>query len=425
MRRDRWSNSISLLICVLVLVLVDIYLIPNDFGYMNVKPNPYLVLSVFFSSLYGLTMSFIAGLVCASAFLLSVHLNLNYDEVESLIDFTYLSIPIGLMALSVILGELSDRRLRWEQSLKKELSDLSKVEGMMKARAQEQEKEITELKKRLVSRLDTTRSFFETARSFHSLDEDDLLENLTQALKKLFKTTKVELLPMSGVRSAELCTLSQKAIRLKKQVTIADLLREKDGAGTVSLVLPIILDDEVEYLLELSEIPFLEYIPSNFRISEIYGQWISSSLSYGRNFRRSERQNIWNEELKVHKYHYFEDRIEEEFERAKSFMLPLSILKISLRKEPDWSPAKFLMIQKLFVGVASKEIRKLDYISEGKVEGEFLIVMPVSDESKATEIWIGIKEKFLKLDIASFDVKITEWSPEMENVEALIAEGGG
>jgi hypothetical protein len=422
-RPGRRSNLTSLLVGLLLLVLVDVYLLPADFAYMNARPNPYFLLSILFSVVYGLSMSFIAGTLSAVTFLLTVHLNLNYEEVETLIDFTYLSIPIATLAVSVILGELSDRARRRELSLRKEFTDLSKVEDLLKAKVGEQGKEITELRKRLVSRLDTTRSFFETARSFHSLDEDELLANLTLAMKKLFKTASVNLIPMSTVKPSELGSLSQMSIRLKRQVTLADLLRDKDSTSSATLILPIVLDDEVEYLLELSEIPFLEYVPSNFRISEIYGQWISSSLGYGRNFRRSERQSIWNEELRVHKYHYFVGRIEEELERAKTFMLPLCILRINIQGKSEDSAEKFLMVQKLFAGAASKELRKLDYISEGQSPGEFLVVLPLSDAEKALVVWSAVSNSFSKLSVGEARVKIIEWTPEMESVEALLGQG--
>lgn len=425
MRGNLRSNTLSLLVCVLILIAVDVYLIPNDFAFMEIRPNPYLVLSIIFASLYGLSMSFIASLLTGGAYLVSVHMNLNYEEVESLIDMAYLSTPISILALSVILGELSDRRQRRIRSLQKELSDLGKMEELTRKKTSEQGKEITELRKRLVSRLDTTRSLFETARSFHSLEEEELLANLKLALQKLYKTSAVELIDVSETRIPELGSLSRKAIRLRQQVTLVDLLKEKDLAGSVSLALPIILDEEVEYLVEVSEIPFLEYIPSNFRISEIYGQWIASSLGFGRRYRRSERQSIWNEELKVHRYHYFEERIGEEFSRSRTYMLPLSILRVKLTHDEGVPPSKFFVIQKLFTGVASRGIRKLDFISEGSSPGEFLVVMPVSDRSKALEVWGPIEAEFSRIGLSQLSGKLVEWNPEMERLEDLLSEVQG
>lgn len=422
MKRNLGSNTLSLLFCLAALVAIDVFLIPADYAYLSIRPNPYLVLSVLFASLFGLSMSFVASFLTSCAFLLSVHLNLNYEEVETLIDFTYLSTPIAIFILSVVLGELSDRRLRQLAGVKKELSDLQRIDELSKRKFAEQGKEITELKKRLVSRLDTTRSLFETARAFHSLDEEELLENLLRAIKKLYKTEAVDLVPLSETNGPELGGLSRKAIRLRQQVTLTDLLKEREVTGPVTLALPIVFDEEVEYILEVSEIPFLEYVPSNFRISEIYGQWISSSLKFSRSFRRSERQNIWNEELKVHRHHYFVDRISEEFERARTFMLPLSILRVTLKRKEGVGASKFFVIQRLFTGIAGRGIRKLDFIAEGRTPEEFLIVMPVSDRTRALEVWEPIEAEFSRVGLSEFEGKLVEWKPEMENLDSFLEE---
>lgn len=423
------SPYVLLVSGLLILGLIDYFLMKGSFAYLALNPNPYLLLAVVLAAIYGLRFSLIASAVSSVVFLLTVHFNLNYEEVETMMDFHYLSTPILLSITSIVIGELKQRNIDQRKNLIHDMDGLRKNLTFLQNKESIQEKEITELKRRLVSKLETARSFHEIAISFHSLDESTLVENFKTALQRLFKTNSVVVEKITAATPPPVDTLSREALRKKKTVslqagTVSDAF--SDGGDIILMAIPIVIEDQVEYLVRISGIPFLEYIPSNFKVSEIYTSWIGSSIVHGRSFWKSERKNIWNEDLQIYQYNHFLDRLSEEFDRSRAFMLPLSVVKLELSSLKGLSTPKKLMIRKLVSGVIIKTIRKLDYVSEGENEETFYVVFPISDVPNARSLWNLSMERLAPLELMGvdgpirFEISIEEFDPSMKSVEDMI-----
>jgi hypothetical protein len=424
--------------------MIDLFLVKASFAFLPYNPNPYFILSVLISAIYGLRVSIVTSLSCSLIYLLMLHLNLNYDEVETLFDFHYLSTPLVLTMTSLVIGELREHSTKNVKLLNLAVQDTSKIQEHLKAKDIVQVKEINELKKRLVSRLETVRSFHDIATSFQSVDETILLQNFTEALSRLFKTSSIQFFIVKeaeqsvhqwhgvlSIQFKDLDSLSQEALRLKKQATLEDVysLKNFNLSQDASLIaIPLLLDGKIEFLVQIKDIPFLDYIPSNFKISDLYNKWVSSSLVYGRNYQNSMRNNIWNDQLQVYQYNYFHDRVTEEFNRSKAYMLPLSLLKIKVDSFDGISTSKSLTIRKLICGLLAKSIRKLDYITEGKDQSEYLVVFPIFDAKSVEETWKNIESEFKKLNIQGDEhpIKLTalvkEFNPSMNSMEEFAGE---
>lgn len=430
----------AFLVCALViLVVVDVYAIPESFAFMDLNPNPYLVLSVVLAAFYGLRVALVSSLAASVVYLFSVHLNLNYQVVETLFDFEYLSIPILLTVISVIIGELKQRSLNHIQNLEVALDDQKKIQQHLSGKESTQEKEIAELKKRLVSKLDTARSFYDVATSFQSIEEDTLLENFQKALVRLFKTKEVSVYRVLEEKSTlqlwhgseELAfegmdALTKESLRTKKQTSLQDVYSLKmytHGKNETLLAIPIMVNGRIEFLARISGISFLDYIPSNFKISELYTEWLGSSLVYGRNYLNSMKSNVWNDQLQVYQHRYFEERISEEFNRSKAYMLPLTLIKFTIDSLDGLPGSRVHAIKKILSGLLSHSIRKLDYITEGKGDNEFLVVLPIFDAAGAQEVEKVVSEKFRKLNLqgpgraVQLKSSIREFDPSMNGVE--------
>lgn len=413
----------------LVLIGIDIYFLKDEFAFFAVNPHPFLILSVVIASLYGLRPALFAAAISSATYLIDVHLNLNYMEVETLLDFKYLSTPILLTVTSVIVGEVKQRSLDKISRLNSDIDNLRKGETLHIARETGQEKEITELKKRLVSRLQTTSSFYEIATSFHALDEKILLENFSSALVQLFKGAEVDLMRLPAKNEKALDFLTRESLRTGKIMTIKEgtLVRNFDSnADRVLLSLPLIVNGKIEFIARVSKIPFLEYIPSQFRIAEIYAAWVGSSLAFERTFRSSEDKKIWNELLQVYHWTYFRDRLDEEFARSLAYMLPLSVMKIRIENFPGLSSQKATLVRKLVSGLATQAIRKLDYIAEGEFPDEFVVLFPIADEALSRKVMEKIDYDFTEFRLRNTEQNITlsfhtsAFTPDMESSADLL-----
>ncbi len=428
----------------IILVSIDFFLVKESFAYLPYNPNPYLILSVLISAVYGLRVSIVASGSCSLVYLLTLHFNLNYEEVETLFDFQYLSTPLVLSMTSLVLGELRQHSTNKLKLLDLDVLDTAKIQEHLKAKDIVQVKEINELKKRLVSRLETVRSFHDIATSFQSVDESILLQNFIDAISKLFKTNSIQVYIVKeleqsvyqwqgvlNIQFKNLDSLSQEALRLKKQSTLEDVysLNNFNQSQDFSLMaIPLILEGKIEFLVQIKNIPFLDYIPSNFKISDLYTKWVSSSLVYARNYQNSMKNNIWNDQLQVYQHNYFRDRINEEFNRSKAYMLPLSLLKVKVDTFDGISVSKSMTIRKIICGLLVKSIRKLDYITEGKDQSEYFVVFPIFDAQSVQETWKKIETEFYKLNLhgEKYPIKLSamvkEFNPSMNSMEDFAGE---
>ncbi len=435
---------------VAALVLIDVYLLKGSFAYQDLNPNPYLILSVILSSIYGLRMAFMSVAVCSAAYLITLHLNLNYQEIETLFDFTYLSTPIFMGISSVIIGELRQRSLSRIMILDQEINMKTKNQDFLIQKDSLHEKEISELKKRLVSKLDTVRSFYDIATSFHSVEEDVLLKNFISALVRSLKTDKIVIYKVhetgQHIRLAaqsegytfpleilysELDPLSRAALTQKKISTIQDVFLDKNLAvkETVLISVPLLIEGNLEYLVSIYEVPFLEYIPSNFKMVDLYGKWLSSSLVYGRLYHHSMSNNVWNEQLQIYHYKFFKDHIDDEFMRAKTFQLPLTVLRVGLKNTGAMSESKVFHIKKIVCGLLAQSVRSLDYICEGKDDEDFYVIFPVFDSVGVKNILSKVQNEFKLLGLkgdhdqqVGLESNLVEWNSNMQSVQEFAGD---
>jgi polysaccharide biosynthesis protein PelD len=444
------SPYLFLFISLATLAGIDHYLIKDSHAYMNINPNPYMILAVIMAALFGLKVAIISSIACATVFLIDLHSNLNYQEVETIFDFQFLSIPLMLSITAVIVGELRHRSLERIQKYKKIISNYEKSESYLQNKETIHQKEIAELKKRLVSKLETVRSFYEIAKSLYTVDQKELLHNFLKVLHKQFK---VDEMAVYGVDSneetftllsrtekghfadtmtlPELDVICAQATKLRKLVTIEDvysLEKFNESRSSSLLASPVILQGKVAYLIVIHEIPFLEYIPSNFKIFELYSDWLASALTYAKLYHHSLNHNIWNEALNIYRFRYFRDRIKEEFQRSKTFMLPLSLLKIEIVNAESMSEEKYDVVKKLLCGIVSQRVQKLNYLVEGKFENQLYGVFPISSALHVTPHALDIESEFKRLNlqgeegIIHLKTKVVEFEPSMETLQDFAGE---
>lgn len=435
------SPYLFLAICLGILYGIDQFILKDSFAYLNINPNPYMIMAVVLAALFGLRVALISSVMASAVFLLDVHLNLNYQEVETLFDFQFLSIPLMLSITAVIVGELRQRSLDRIHRYQKTISNFEKSESYLHNKETIHQKEIAELKKRLVSKLDTVRSFYDIAKSLYTVDQKELLNNFLRVINKQFKVDEMAIYAVDAAEEKftlvartekgefaevlnvhDLDIIAAQSLKLRKLTTIEDVYSIEKFNETRSHALlgaPIVVQGAVSYLIIIHEIPFLEYIPSNFKILELYSEWLSSALTYAKHYHHSLNHNIWNESLNIYRFRYFRDRINEEFQRSKTFMLPLSLLKIEIVNVEGMTLEKYELVKKLLCGIVSQKVQKLNYLVEGKYENQIYGVFPISNSGQVLPLAHDIEKEFHRLNLQGergnvlIRTEIAEFEPSM------------
>jgi hypothetical protein len=445
LKRQYLTSPYAFLILALgTLAAIDLFVLKNPSAFLLIDPNPVLLVGLILSVLYGLRVAIVATAACSATYMALVHLTTNYNQVETVFDLEHLARPLIMGTVSIIFGELKQRSMDKIADLRRVLSDQQKLENYLKSKETLHEQEISELKKRLVSKLDTVRSFYEIAQSFQSMDEEALLKNFIYAVAKQFKmndvfiyridhdSLKADLAAQSEHSSFpeslpldHMDPLALRAIREQKLVTIQEsgLLAK---AESLLLSVPLVVNGKTEYVVGVHDVPFLEFIPSNFKVLDIYAKWVTSALEYGRTYHHSMSNNIWNEQLEIYRYRYFQDRISEEFSRSQAFLLPLTLLQIRLVDMGTPSLQKATTIRKILCGIIHGHIRKLDYVTEGRNPDEFFVVFPILDSDSANITARAIETELSNLRLqgesgtVALDCKVMEFKPEMGSVQEFL-----
>jgi hypothetical protein len=439
---------------VLVFILFLGFIInPENIVFQGVNPHPYLLISILISSFYGYRVSIFSGVTLSLVYLVILNLQLDYEEVETILDFKYLGVPLAIIIISPIVGELKQRTLDENKNLKSKIDENKEIIDYNLDEQKLLERENNELKRRLISRLDTMKTLFESAKKLGGHREELLAENLVSILVEHLDVNRVALYKKKvgdvyevwksygdseNIIEDEINIGETKSIVLKevfkskKVVNLSEINSVSEFEETKDRIIlsgPF-LDEfgAIEGFICIYSMPFLNYIPSNFKLLQLYMEWFSLTWQRAIEFSDAITNNIVEEEFGIFKYSYFYDRIAEEFERAKTFMLPLTLIKIKFKNYHSIFEENIIFVKKIIAKVILDEIRKIDCFAEGEKENEWNIILPIIEANETDQLVSKLKSNIESLEMVinesgekiDLDWQIISFHPNMKEVSDFV-----
>ena len=412
------QDFIILAIVLIGVVVVGYIIDPKNFLLVGVNPHPFVVIGVLFAAAYGIKKTLISSLIIVSLFFVLLHLQVDYQEVESLLEIHFLTTPLTVIFLSLLVGELKQRSLDRVSKGFERIGEMNSLIDSLKMDNGLQKSELEELKLRLVSKVDTVSKLYKIANDLNVIDKDLLYSNFLTILKQnvgvnsavLFRVdsdlNEIEKKFFIGSQCEELKKtqnfkkiddqLLSKVIESGKIETVGDgILNDLDDEkGLQSLIAcPIYVNDELYALLGVYEIPFLKYIPSNFRLIDVLCRWLGKSIERSVEFSKISSQSAIDLTYGIWKYDQFVERLKEEFDQAKEYGLPLSIAKLKVNGFQDLDDIKKIPIKKVLADIADTHSRKMDFVGLNK-DANSLLVIILDKEKNAVEFCGKVKEEF-------------------------------
>lgn len=407
--KDTNIQMISLVFIVPILfILLGEYATDHNAAFYKVTPHPYLVACIILSAYLGLQFSLILAPILSLQYLILLHYQTDYQAVETIITIEYLSLPLSFIILSAIVGEFKTRSVNKIILLKKDNQDKEELTESLIDKVNLITKESYEIKKQLVNKLDTTASIFTQVKGLNVINKDELFNNfldiihnqlsiqcasiylinakqdslhlyksrLDNSISNIPETYDIQL----DIEDEVIC----KALEIKSLTSMKDVYNDKTLLNNTNAILacPILYNEKLYGLVIIYKMPFLQYTSRNFKIFDLYTQWLANSLSYALEFETMTRNSIFNQSLNIYTYKYIIDRIREEIEVSKRYNTLFTVVSYRIMNTNIRSDSHMAMLRKILASILNQITRKMDYIAEGETSNLFysLVNMPKISE---------------------------------------------
>lgn len=422
------NKVISDIIIYLVLVSVTVAYAgifdPYNLALYGYEPHPLLLITVILSSYRGLLFSVLGSLFSSVLYLLLIHFQVDYEVVESIFTWSYFSLPTSIFFLSIFVGLIRqtthDRYKGFVESDKNREIMLTNIEKNQK----KMEVENRELKERLVTKEDSIQSLFTISQKMTELDRTILFENFFDVLREHAHVTKCELFDVSlgkivsskgylGIENSYFNSIQNdelisKAMSSKQMKSLLELELAPGANHKVVLAVPLIFDNSIWGILAIYEIPFLKFVPTTFKMIEIYGKWLSQSLTKVNAFNTLEDHVFFDSEFHIYKYEHYLERLKEEVEQAQNYNFKFTVLKLEVAHWDELSTGKRKLHKKIIIEAIRKVTKKMDVLSMGNKEREIEILILGSHE-RALGIVSQTRQQLDQYNYDSLSMKSSSW----------------
>lgn len=412
---SRMQKTLSFILSLFALVASGFIFSPENIAFFKVSPHPYIVASIVLSSFYGFSFAINFSIVSSAIYLLLVHYQVDYQRIDSVFTLDYLSLPILMVLISVVLGELKTRSILYIRSIEKELDESNTSSEVLLQKVKALSADNYDLKKKLLNKLDTFKSVMSLTRGFQSLKSHELIDFYFESVQNEVNARVAGFYLLSADTNSFSLVKSIGNRQLRKSFSAESPEDELiklclDTCGTVSirdlyqstdyipadkdqslLCSPVYLNEELYGVIVIYDLPFLDYVPSNFALLEILTQWLERSLAYAHKFSLLTTNSIFNNQLEVYTYQYFKEKLIEDYEAAKRYKIEHYLLTVVIESE-DLSD----IVRKFVAQVLKTNTRKTDVVTEGIDSSSFCVLVPFTDKVQIELL----REKLLKAIVA-------------------------
>lgn len=421
---------------------------------LGFTPHPYFVISILIAAFYGFRVSIFTSIFSAGLYFLLLNSQLDYDEVETILDFEFISMPLSMVFISMLVGELKQRTIRDLSEANLKIDEKEIIIDNNQRQMDIADQELSEMKQRLVSKLETLEEIYDIGLGLFRNNIDELFPNFLVILHKHLEVEGASIyiransdlndgnfklakgFPFTDEFEEEVNAFSttdllfRKSFKEKNLVTIKDVSNKEEyesWAKQTIISMPVVVAGEIHAIVNIHKIPFLKYTPTSFKKIKLLVQWLGHSLQYALNYEGYSKYSVLDETLHIFKNDYFIERLEEEMQVAEAVKSPLSIVKIKIENFAEISEIKKIPYRKLISDACLRMTRRRDCVAEGDSEDEFLLSIPNLDSKGATIFKERIQQelsKFKFLDennkAVGFELLSAEYNKEMRDSSKFI-----
>ncbi|GEM_PF-2805794 len=421
----------------------------NNPGFYGINPHPYFIVILLMASRYGSFAGFFSAVLSAS--MLAMMMYISKKTIADDIFFTNTSIIFFIAGW--VVGEIRQMYIR---KMNDTLCELNRE----KTRAEKLEEENTlikkvnkEMERRILDDVSTFANLYETSKQLQSFDLESIYRSILNLLTQYLEAEECSIYlygeetlflkdsisntkkPIKKIAINFNEGIIAKSVRDKKVYSVRDVLETNKGyllhSDEPLMSAPLLkTNGEIIGAITIEKMPFFNITGSSVKIFALLADWVSADIESAMYFQEVKKKNILDEVLNIYTYDYFIHRLEQEFYRAKRYLMPLSVVLLYIKGLDEMPIAKGINMLKFVAGALNNALRLLDIVTRYKDEIHFGIILTSTNEEQAKLAINRIMAVFKNLGIDTINdgkplelvYSIGSHSSLIENKEILLKQ---
>jgi GGDEF domain-containing protein len=418
-------------------------------GFYGLSPHPYWAGILLFSFRYGFWAGFASGVVSAIFLLVPMWM---FGERYLFEDSSFYIEPGLFVIVGVLTGFGIQSFLNEGFARDKEKLAAKTRETGLQGEVSVRDDIIAELEKRIVTRMSTIVTLYEGARKLEAVRLDELYPAILSFVAKVLDADEAALYVREGgayeLRHQHGWTddtrwpasflpgegLAGRAAMTSKVVTIRDILGEVAASGkaiqTPLMAGPIKPGDAGEPLavLCIQKMPFLNFTSASINLFAFLIGWANRSVARASYVAGLKAQEIVDPDYGVYSGEYFRLRLEEEFQRSKTYYLPLSVGLVGVEGLFAIGPERGHQILSAVSRLLRESCRRMDVVAVHAEEGiPFAVLLLTASKAQAEAVKSNVLEGFARFgfpDSLKIEFGISSFTPQTRDAAQMVAEAG-
>lgn len=314
----------------------------ESFLEMNIHP---LLLVVSATALrYGNYIGIFSALIASITYMICYHL-LGRDFFLFLVDFHYYKFLLMFFLAAIVFGRFKDnydfkmknRDLEYELLQKNNEALLSEYEKLTFIKE--------ELRKQIIGAEYSITSLYEIASSLETLDSEDIYTEIIHIFSKFLKVKTMSIYTVDGegkhlrlkLKKGEHKIIPSSLItdehgcfkRALEQKTVVKVntFCKNNSCSCPLMIGPILKEDKVIAIINIDHMDFERVTEYSFNLFKVIIDWINKALVQALEVEGELNKERFHEGTNLMKYHFFEERLNEEIERRERYDLDFSLMK--------------------------------------------------------------------------------------------------
>lgn len=397
-------------------------------GFYGFEPHPYFIVVLLFACRYGTFAGMLSALL-STAFLIGIshHFLEKYPDDPFIVKQTILFLIAG-----GITGEIRQMYIKKYESLKADFEREQYKANNIIEESKMVKKVNSELEKRVLDSVSTFTALYETSKQLQSFNIEQIYTAILQLLNRHLNAEKSSLYLLEGDEVVlKESTISEghplervnflfedgmivRTIKDKKVYSIRDFIDKQAPdiirPGQPLMAAPLIkTDGSIIGALSIEDMPFFHITASSVKIFGLLADWVSKDIENALYYQDAKEKNILDEILNVYTINYFNHRLAQEFDRARRYGLPLSIILIRMKNFNTMKDQAQLKILKFLASCLNTTFRFTDIVSRYNDDIPFALILTTT---KYDQSLLAIRRLLTTLD--SLGIKTMNNGQEIE-----------
>ena len=411
---DKYVKDVafSLAAFYLVIIAVNIFLFPDQPGFIGLNPHPYLIAVLLVAGRFGLFEALLAaGVGSGILAVYTVLENQPYFHWGLFAERDYLIPVLSYFIAALIVGEIRRFNKTYERALKKENEQLRADRERLKEQLEIVTQIKEELENRIIGQEETVHSLYQATKALETLEEKAFYKALTQLTARFTGATKVSLYiidypnetihrvarfgydhPPEGDDTFPLYEgIFDVILQMNRLLTIKDISdtpsyfkiwqRSKHRAYAY---VPISMASVTVGILTVDDIPFLKLNISTIRILALIAELAVPALKNIIKFQDLQEMVKIDPVTGLLKYESFLSMASIEYKKSVRYKLDFSLVLLEVEGlmaiEEKYGHEARVNTVKWIAKTVQSTLRNIDILGLGERKGQFAMALPVTGQ---------------------------------------------